>query len=85
MHRSTQEKVESRLSSRQPWQEPMILIERSLSANAQGPGPHEGPVFGPLSTSRLPLDECISYKPGSAEAPGLDQRQSVQTKDGEWA
>jgi hypothetical protein len=51
MHRSTQDKVESRLSSRQTWQEPMILIERSLSANAQGPGPHEGPVFGPLSTS----------------------------------
>ena len=40
MHRSTQDKVESRGSSRQTWQEPMILIERSLSANAQGPGPH---------------------------------------------
>ena len=34
MHRSTQDKVESRGSSRQTWQEPMILIERSLSANA---------------------------------------------------
>ncbi len=51
MHRSTQDKIESCGPSRQTWQEPMILIERSLSANAQGPGPHEGPVFGPLSTS----------------------------------
>ena len=51
MHRSTQDKVESRELSRQAWQEPTILIERSLSASAKGPGPHEGSVFGPLSTS----------------------------------
>jgi hypothetical protein len=51
MHRSVQARVEVRGSNRQSWQEPMILIERSLNANAQGPGPHEGPVFGPLSTS----------------------------------
>ena len=51
MHHSTQERVDPRESSRQLWQEPIILIERSLNANAQGPGPHEGPIFGPLSTS----------------------------------
>ena len=53
MHLSTQEKIEFHGSKRQTWQEPAILIERSLSANAQGPGPHEGPVFGPLSTSTV--------------------------------
>ena len=55
MHRSTQESIKARGSSRQTWQEPIILIERSLSANAQGPGPEAGPVFGPLlgSTTQL--------------------------------
>ena len=67
MHRSTQDKVESRGSSRQTWQEPMILIERSLSANAQGPGPHEGPVFGCLLyTSPSPRDRTRSRMPSSA-------------------
>lgn len=51
MERSSQERAEARSSSRKTWQEPMVLVERALNANAQGPGPHEGPVFGPLSTS----------------------------------
>ena len=51
MRRFAQEKSESATPGRQTWQEPVILIERALSANAQGPGPHEGPVFGPLSGS----------------------------------
>jgi len=54
MHRSTQDKIEPRGSGRQTWQEPMILIERSLSVNAQGPGSSDGPVFGPLSNSNGP-------------------------------
>jgi hypothetical protein len=40
---------------RKPWQEPAVLIERHLSASAQGPGPRSGPSlgpsFGPLSAS----------------------------------
>lgn len=31
------------------WQEPAILVERFLTANAQGPGPQIGPMFGPLT------------------------------------
>ena len=37
--------------NRQKWQEPVILIERSLSVNAQDLGPLNGPAFGPLSGS----------------------------------
>lgn len=51
MHHSSHDRVETRGASRQAWQEPMILIERPLNVSAQGPGPHDGPVFGPLSTS----------------------------------
>jgi hypothetical protein len=54
MHRSIQEKGTPHGSSRQTWQEPAILVERPLNASAQGPGPHEGPVFGPLSISIAP-------------------------------
>ena len=57
MHHSTQDKSETRKSGRQTWQEPMILIERSLTANAQGVGPQAGPLFGPLnptSTTTVP-------------------------------
>jgi hypothetical protein len=42
---------ETQTTTRQKWQEPMILIERSLTATAQGPDPQGGPVFGPLSTT----------------------------------
>ena len=51
MHRSRHERVEAHGAGRQAWQEPMILVERPLNASAQGPGPNDGPVFGPLSTS----------------------------------
>jgi hypothetical protein len=45
MHHSASIKNEAHTATRQKWQEPMILVERSLNASAQGPGP----VFGPLS------------------------------------
>lgn len=51
MHHSTSPITESQTAVRQKWQEPMILVERSLTANAQGPDPQGGPVFGPLSTT----------------------------------
>jgi hypothetical protein len=51
MHHSSSPITESQATVRQKWQEPMILVERSLTANAQGPDPQGGPVFGPLSTT----------------------------------
>ncbi len=51
MHHSTAIKAESHPVTKQKWQEPAILIERSLAANAQGPDVSGGPAFGPLSTS----------------------------------
>jgi hypothetical protein len=51
MHHSISPTTESQAAARQKWQEPMILVERSLTANAQGPDPQGGPVFGPLSTT----------------------------------
>ncbi len=51
MHHSTTFTDNSQVTTRQKWQEPMILVERSLTANAQGPDPQGGPVFGPLSTT----------------------------------
>lgn len=49
MHHSTSFEAAAQDESRQKWQEPMILIERSLYANAQAPDPGAGPMFGPLS------------------------------------
>lgn len=43
--------VESRVAGRQKWQEPKVLVERSLVANAQELDPQAGPLFGPFSTS----------------------------------
>ncbi len=57
MRHSTTLTTDSQATIRQKWQEPMILVERSLTANAQGPDPQGGPVFGPLSTT-------ISTSPG---------------------
>lgn len=51
MHQSTAFTTESQGATKKRWQEPMILVERSLTANAQGPDPQGGPVFGPLSTT----------------------------------
>lgn len=43
--------TETRPQNKQKWQEPVILIERSLVGNAQDLGPLNGPAFGPLSGS----------------------------------
>ncbi len=51
MHHSTSGVAESRAASKQKWQEPKILVERSLIANAQEPDPQAGPLFGPFSTT----------------------------------
>jgi hypothetical protein len=51
MNHSTSLRPDAQNTNRQKWQEPMILIERSLTASAQGPDPQGGPVFGPLSTT----------------------------------
>lgn len=51
MHHSTPAFVVSHAASKQKWQEPKILIERSLNANAQEPDPQAGPLFGPFSTT----------------------------------
>lgn len=51
MHHSTSIKTETPSASRQKWQEPAILVERSLTASAQGPDPLGGPAFGPLSNT----------------------------------
>jgi hypothetical protein len=49
MNQSSSTKSELQAATRQKWQEPTILVERSLTVNAQGPGPQLGPAFGPLS------------------------------------
>jgi hypothetical protein len=51
MHHSTPSSTDLPPARRQKWQEPLILLERSLTASAQGPDPLGGPVFGPLSTT----------------------------------
>jgi hypothetical protein len=51
MHQSKSIQIESHGTSRQKWQEPAILVERSLTTNAQEPVPNIGPAFGPLSDS----------------------------------
>jgi hypothetical protein len=51
MHHSKPAVVASRAASKQKWQEPKILVERSLNANAQEPDPQAGPLFGPFSTT----------------------------------
>ncbi len=43
MHHS--QPTPSSTTTKQKWQEPMILVERSLNASAQGP------AFGPLSST----------------------------------
>ncbi|MER2598767.1 MAG: hypothetical protein ABTQ73_04560 [Caldilineales bacterium] len=49
MHQSSQ--TEARPQGKQKWQEPVVVIERSLTGNAQDLGPLDGPSFGPLSGS----------------------------------
>lgn len=51
MHHSNSTQAEALPASRQRWQEPAILVERSLMANAQGPAPLD---FGPLGESTDP-------------------------------
>lgn len=51
MVETTSAVVESRVAGRQKWQEPKVLVERSLIANAQDPDPQAGPLFGPFSTT----------------------------------
>lgn len=51
MHHSTPSSTNLQPARRQKWQEPAILVERSLTASAQGPDPLGGPAFGPLSTT----------------------------------
>lgn len=53
MDHQTQAAHDAEKSNRRRWQEPAILVERLLTANAQGPGPQIGPMFGPL-TDTLP-------------------------------
>lgn len=51
MHHSTPVDTALEGTPRQKWQEPRILIERSLAVNAQAPDPNAAPLFGPLSTT----------------------------------
>lgn len=53
MHHSTASKANAQAAGRQKWQEPAILVERSLLANAQEGGPDFGPAFGPFSTTTV--------------------------------
>ncbi len=54
MHHSTHVTDDARPTTRQKWQEPKVLIERRLTANAQDPEPNAGPLFGPFSTTTNP-------------------------------
>jgi len=49
MQHSTPFEAAAQDAPRQKWQEPRILIERSLAVNAQAPDPNAAPLFGPLS------------------------------------
>lgn len=51
---STSHNISEQMAGQQPWQEPAIVFERLLTAEAQGgPGPHGAPsgLLGPLSSS----------------------------------
>lgn len=48
MHHLTPSSTNLQPARRQKWQEPAILVERSLTANAQEVDPLGGPAFGPL-------------------------------------
>jgi hypothetical protein len=50
MYHSSNAASEVRPATRQKWQEPKVLVERLLSANAQAPDPNAAPLFGPFST-----------------------------------
>ena len=50
MYHSSNAASEVRPATRQKWQEPKVLVERRLSANAQAPDPNAAPLFGPFST-----------------------------------
>jgi hypothetical protein len=51
MYHSTPFEAAAQDVPRPKWQEPRILIERSLAVNAQVPDPNAAPLFGPLSAT----------------------------------
>ncbi len=51
MFQPTPAVVANRTANRQKWQEPKILVERSLTPSAQELDPQAGPLFGPFSST----------------------------------
>ena len=50
MFHTTPAIMAKRVANKQKWQEPKILVERSLIPTAQELDPQAGPLFGPFST-----------------------------------
>ena len=51
MFHTTPAIMAKRVANKQKWQEPKILVERSLIPTAQELDPQAGPLFGPFSTT----------------------------------